>query len=160
MADLFEWNQDFHLGVDEIDTQHEQLVALLNRLHDAIHARRGSAAVQTTLGELVAYTAEHFRDEEKLMTDAGYPAYEAHQKIHIDLVDQVVELQEKLATGQASVTFELMHFLRVWLARHICETDRAFANWLLEYRKDPSKVQTVRYDEAATAPKRWWQFWR
>ncbi len=159
MANLLEWNQDFHLGVEEIDEQHEQLVNLLNRLHDAIHARKGSQAVQSTLNDLVQYTADHFRDEEKLMTEAGYPGYAGHKQIHEDLVTQVVDLQQKLATGQASVTFELMHFLRVWLVRHIGETDRAFADWLIEYRSHPNVARTYLADQQ-TSEKRWWQFWR
>ena len=35
----------------------------------------------------------------------------------------IAELQKKVGTGKASVNFELMHFLKLWLTKHIMESE-------------------------------------
>ncbi|THF64194.1 bacteriohemerythrin [Pseudothauera rhizosphaerae] len=158
MAELFQWSDEFSVGVDEIDDQHVELVDLLNQLHAAVREHRGSAAVRGTLDELVDYTRTHFAAEEHMMRDSGYPDYAEHRVHHEALIDQVRALQQKLDSGEASITFELLHFLRVWLMRHIGESDKRFGAWYLEHGSQPEWVPEMRH--AMTAHRRWWQFWR
>ena len=60
-----------------------------------------------------------------------YPDYEPHKQEHDNLIEQIGELQKKVGTGKASVNFELMHFLKVWLTKHIMESDKAYTNHFL-----------------------------
>ncbi|NMG64407.1 bacteriohemerythrin [Azoarcus indigens] len=157
MADLFEWSDAYHVGIGDIDEQHEELVALLNRLNAAIHERQGSKAVRRTLDELVNYTREHFAIEERLMRESGYPEYEEHRSYHEALIDQIHALQAKLDKGETSITFELLHFLRVWLIRHICDVDQRFGGWYVENGSRPAWMEEA---QRAMRQRRWWQFWR
>lgn len=156
MSDDFEWSDDYCVGVEEIDAQHRDLVDLLHRLSVAIREHRGSAVARQCLDELVDYTATHFAEEEKLMVESGYPDYPAHRQIHIALVDHVKDLQRKLDSGQAAITFELLHFLRVWLMRHINEVDRRFGAYYAEAEKHNEWLPQVR---AAMTTRPWWKFW-
>ncbi len=157
MAELFEWKDEFQVGVRDIDEQHVELVALLNALHEAVREKRGSAAVRSTLDELVDYTRSHFAVEERMMREACYPDYAEHRIYHEALIDQVHALQHKLDSGETSITFELLHFLRVWLMRHICESDKRFGVWYQENASTPGWMAEAR---AAQRQRRWWQFWR
>ncbi|MCB1764623.1 MAG: hemerythrin, partial [Candidatus Competibacteraceae bacterium] len=38
----------------------------------------------------------------------------------------------KLQEGKNSISFELAHFLKVWLTRHIMESDRRYSPYFLE----------------------------
>ena len=128
--ELFTWTDDLSVGIEEIDEQHKVLVDLLNELHHGIMEKHGSEATIEVLGRLVEYTRIHFALEESLMRMLHYPDYEEHKEHHEMLLDQVNELVEKVKSGH-HVTFELLHFLKNWLSRHIMEEDKIYAPFFL-----------------------------
>lgn len=137
MKPLVEWSEDLSVGIEEIDEQHKILVDLINRMHQAIHQRRGSEVVGSILEELGSYTKLHFTVEESLMRILNYPDYEAHKVQHDKLIEHMRELQEKVVSGRAAIGFELMHFLKVWLTKHILEDDRAYTDHFLMAGANP-----------------------
>lgn len=126
--DLVEWSEELSVGIEEIDSQHRVLVDLLNDLHRAIVEHHGSEASQRILAELLEYTRIHFAVEESLMRILGYPDYEEHKHHHELLLNEVHTLSQKLAEGKKSVNFELLHFLKMWLTKHIMEEDRQYTS--------------------------------
>lgn len=132
MAELLRWSDGLSVGIQEIDEQHKVLVDLLNQLNQAIHEKRASEAGIDILTRLAEYTRIHFAVEESLMRIFDYPGFEQHKKEHHALVEQVVKLQEKLKSGKATIGFELMHFLKIWLTKHIIESDKQYAPFFLE----------------------------
>ncbi|PKM46622.1 MAG: hemerythrin [Gammaproteobacteria bacterium HGW-Gammaproteobacteria-1] len=130
-SSLIDWSDDLSVGIQEIDDQHQFLVDLLNKLHRAIHQRQGKAAAQAILVELVDYTKIHFAVEESLMRILGYPSYDDHKEQHDHLIAEIHDLQEKLESGKKSITFELLHFLRIWLTKHIMEEDQQYGPFFL-----------------------------
>ncbi|MFT4170920.1 MAG: bacteriohemerythrin [Rhodocyclaceae bacterium] len=155
--DLFTWNDEFSIGLHEIDEQHKELVRLLNELHTAIIEHHATATCREILDSLANYTRTHFAVEESLMRVAGYPEFEAHKQSHEDLIAQVQALQEKLDSGQAKITFELMHFLKQWLIHHINEADRRFGTYFLAaggLAKGSAPMQ-----QALKEHRVWWRFW-
>lgn len=157
MSELFVWSDEFSVGIQEIDEQHKELVALLNELHTSILEHRGGAACRETLDRLAAYTRTHFMVEESLMRIGNYPEFEGHKHIHEDLINQVAALQKKLDSGQATITFELLHFLKVWLTQHIKESDKRLGGYLIERG---AATQWEPHVKATMAQKKWWwKFW-
>ena len=131
IEDLVQWSDELSVGIEEIDNQHRILVDLLNELHRAIVEHRGSEAAHRILGELLEYTRIHFAVEESLMRILGYPEYEEHKHHHELLLNEVQELSQKLEAGKKSVNFELLHFLKMWLTKHIMEEDRQYTSHFL-----------------------------
>jgi hemerythrin len=148
MNQLLEWNDSLSVGIEEIDNQHKALVGLLNQLHTAIHEKHGSSACMEILDKLVEYTRVHFTVEESLMRILGYPEYADHLEEHEKLIAQVVELQHKLKSGKANISFELLHFLRGWLTHHIMESDKAYVPYFIS-----------KGVERKSARKSLWKFW-
>lgn len=148
---LFPWSDDLSVGIQEIDEQHKVLVGLLNELHAAVVERKASTACRGILDRLAEYTRVHFAVEEALMRILGYPAHDAHRAEHELLTRQVVELQEKLDSGKASIGFELLHFLKVWLTKHINESDKRYSAHFISRGISPEWEQKPR--------KRGWKFW-
>ncbi len=132
MAELVKWSDGLSVGIQEIDEQHKVLVGLLNELNQAIHEKKGNAIGIQILGRLAEYTRIHFAVEESLMRIFDYPGFEKHKAEHQALVEQVIKLQGKLKAGKASISFELMHFLKIWLTKHIIESDKQYAPFFLE----------------------------
>jgi hemerythrin len=137
MSDFVAWSDELSVGIEEIDEQHKMLVSLVNKMHDAIHHRHGSDVVQDILQQLTDYTRIHFAVEESLMRILNYPGYEEHRDIHEELVEHIVDLKNKVATGKTSIGFELMHFLKLWLTRHIMEEDQQYSGFFLATGAQP-----------------------
>lgn len=126
MTSLVTWSASYSTGIPEIDQQHQELVGLLNELHESIVARRGSMACRAVVNRLVAYTQNHFLVEEDMMRRLGYPRLDVHKANHESLLKHVVGLLAKLDAGNTAISFELLHFLKLWLTKHIAESDRRF----------------------------------
>ena len=47
-----------------------------------------------------------------------------------DLVNTVLEFEQKFKSGEATITRELMTFLRDWLQNHIKKVDKAYVKHL------------------------------
>ena len=137
MSRFVEWSDALSVGIEEIDEQHKVLVELVNRMHQAIHERHGSDVVKGILAELVDYTRIHFAVEESLMRILDYPGYEAHKIVHEELFKHVIQLQTKVESGKTSIGFELMHFLKNWLTKHIMEEDMEYSSFFLNAGAKP-----------------------
>jgi hemerythrin len=86
---LIEWNDSLKLGIAVVDRQHERLVAIINRLHEATIEGRGTDVISEILDELIIYTATHFRMEEKYFAQFEYPDAEEHKREHDALIEKV-----------------------------------------------------------------------
>ena len=131
MANFIEWSNELSVGIEEIDLQHKVLVDLLNQIHEAIQQRHGAEITTKILERLGEYTRIHFAVEESLMRIMHYPEYERHKIEHDKLIDQLNGFHAKLASGKISISFELAHFLKVWLTKHIMETDKYYVPYFL-----------------------------
>ncbi len=137
MSEFIVWSDELSVGIEEIDEQHKVLVNLINRMHNAIAEKHGSEVVSGILAELVDYTKIHFAVEESLLRILGYPGYEEHKDIHDELLEHVLDLQKKVASGNTNISFELMHFLKSWLSKHILEEDMQYAGFMLAAGAQP-----------------------
>lgn len=131
MMALMTWGPMLQIGYGDIDAQHQRLVELVNQLDDAMRSGKGRDVVGHVLTELINYTVSHFAFEERLMDQYGLPSTAAHKAEHKKLVADVGAFKAKFDTGAASVTTELMSFLRNWLSNHILKTDKALAKELI-----------------------------
>lgn len=131
MNKLVEWSDELSVGIDELDAQHKVLVGLVNEMHEAIEQRHGSEVVESILTRLAEYTRIHFAVEESLMRLLGYPDFEAHREEHRTLIMQVNDLRRKVETGKTAIGFELMHFLKIWLTKHIMESDQQYGQYFV-----------------------------
>lgn len=160
MAKEFTWSDSYSVGIPEIDEQHKALFELIDRLHRAIVARQGSAACAEILKELVDYTRIHFALEQSLMHMGGYPDYDGHCLLHKNLVAEVETLQEKIDSGTAAISFELLHFLRNWLTKHILGEDMKYAAFFQKSGHKQFDHWAQKSEQALRSHKRkWWKFW-
>jgi len=141
MTKFVEWTDELSVGIEEIDEQHKVLVGLVNEMHEAIQRHHARDVVRRVLDQLASYTKTHFVVEESLMRILNYPDYEPHKQEHDTLIAQIEELQQKLDAGKASVNFELMHFLKVWLTKHIMESDKAYSAHFINAGANPKLQQ-------------------
>ncbi|MFH1155957.1 MAG: bacteriohemerythrin [Pseudomonadota bacterium] len=126
VPDLMTWGPKLETGLKEIDSQHRKLVGMINSLHRAMKLKKGAKESGRILDELAQYTVFHFGHEETLFDKHGYPDTGEHKKIHKALVKQVTDFQSGFNKGQATLSMDLMDFLKDWLKNHIMKTDMAY----------------------------------
>jgi hemerythrin-like metal-binding protein len=121
------WSNDLAVGNTFIDNDHQKLIDMVNRLHALMQEGKGKEVLDKVLGNLITYTREHFRREEDLMRKMQFHGFSAHQQEHEKLLQQVMELQRKFESGAATLSLQVLHFLRDWLINHIGKSDRELA---------------------------------
>lgn len=120
------WGPEMAVGIQAIDRQHQELIARINRLFQAILEGRGKEEAAVALDFLGGYVVRHFATEEKLMLETCYPEYAAHKKEHEDFLRDFQVLARELAAGGISsqmvvrINRQVVH----WLVNHIMEVDR------------------------------------
>jgi hemerythrin len=120
------WSDKYSLNVAEIDEQHKKLVGLVNEMYDAMHAGKGRDMIGTVIAEFVAYTDYHFKAEERLLRQNGYPEYNGHKEMHDNLSRKAHSIKKAFDRGNTPTAIEVMLLLTNWLNTHILEEDRKY----------------------------------
>ncbi|NLY53094.1 MAG: hemerythrin family protein [Firmicutes bacterium] len=131
---VMQWRDDLATGVELIDSQHQELIARVNRLLTACHEGRGKAEVADIVDFLGHYVVTHFRDEEELQRSVAYPEYDAHKTMHEKFLADYNQLKGQLETEGATVRLVVLVNKVVvdWLVHHISRVDKAFAAYYRE----------------------------
>jgi hemerythrin-like metal-binding protein len=125
------WTESLSVGVKAFDSEHRQLIDLINKLNHSLSVGAASRLMSITLDSLASYTAIHFAHEEEYMALYDYPLLESHKTEHAELNAQVAEFKERLASGRGSFSLELMIFLRDWLTNHIMKSDMKYKDFFI-----------------------------
>lgn len=128
---LFTWDDSLSVKIDSIDDQHKVLIDLINELHAAMRDRRSDEVVIDVVDRLKDYAVKHFKYEEDLFDRHGYPASKGHKKVHNKFVEQVQNFDDDLKAGRATVSMNLLKFLKDWLIDHIKGTDQQYSEFLV-----------------------------
>ena len=129
METQFEWKDEYKIGVDIIDREHQRIFKIINKLFTFREEEKDS---QWTCQEGIKYfkghAIKHFADEEAYMDSIGYEGLEAHRRIHRDFRENTLPALEQ-ELEQASYAPEAVdHFLGVcagWLIGHTLTEDQA-----------------------------------
>ncbi len=128
---LMAWNEKLSVGVKQLDDDHKQLVGMVNELYDGITTGKAKELVGPLLDKLIRYTVEHFKHEEDFFAKTGYPETSKHVAFHKDLTSQVLAVQKAYKEGaRATLSLEVMNFLKNWLVTHIQGEDKKYGPFL------------------------------
>ena len=120
-------------GNELIDGQHKEIIEKINKLVSS--CENGSCQIESIkmLDYLADYTEYHFREEEALQEEIGYPGLEEHKKRHEDFRIAVKELHEMLEEEEGpSERFvkAVQDNVVDWLYRHIKGFDCSVAAYI------------------------------
>ena len=125
------WTPELMMGNAVVDSEHQKLIALIDRLEFVGSGPDGSG-IEDALDELTDYVFVHFQMEEKLMRREGYPpdAIETHLAEHHKLDQRTAQLVQQYSDGELSTVDPIVNFLYDWLQNHIQTVDRAMADFI------------------------------
>ena len=124
-----QWTDKLSVNIEEIDSQHQDLITLVNDVFSAMEIGKGDDIIGEALTELSEFTKIHFATEVRLMKIHGYPDLTSHEKEHDELKNHVFELNRRFNDGQ-SLTSTVENFLKYELINHFQTTDMKFGSFL------------------------------
>lgn len=125
------WKDEYSVGIEAIDDDHKKLLNLINQFQTAVHYRTEPEFEDEAFAAVLDYTKTHFQREEQLMSEHGYPKFEAHQQEHRKMIAQVEASLAQYKGEQRHVALKrLLAFLKNWLINHINGTDQAYSGFL------------------------------
>ena len=121
----FTWTAALETGHPVIDSQHNELIDMVNKLISACQQGMAADKVGSTVDFLVAYTKKHFADEEALQQKSNYPDYANHRASHATFVQVITDLSAELKqTGSTpTVINKIIRNVGDWLVTHIQQQD-------------------------------------
>jgi hemerythrin len=129
------WDAAYETGDPSIDSQHRELLAIVDELEVAeAHLLDSHEAIMQVLGRVMDFALSHFLTEEELMVQVGYPspAFEEMIEQHREFTSYSrIRVLEFRAGGLESVR-PLQSFLAEWLTVHEFGLDKLFADFLRE----------------------------
>lgn len=127
MDSQFEWKEEYNLGVDIIDKEHQQLFKIINKLFRFKDDEKNNQwACREGIKFFKAHATKHFSDEEEYMRSIGYQWLPQHQRIHDGFRENTLPaLEHELEQTEYSLD-SINHFLGVcagWLIGHTLTED-------------------------------------
>lgn len=116
------------LGIEQIDQQHSRFFVLMNRMITAGPGPANRELVAQVLEELTDYLDEHFRTEEELMAQVGYPDLMEHHRQHAAFVAKVIAFSRKFRREEVGLEDEMTAFLVEWFMDHIRHEDAKYVS--------------------------------
>ncbi len=127
---LFEWSQKYSVDITLIDEQHKQLIDIINQLYRALKYGKAKNEIDVIIAELVRYTIYHFETEEMYFSQFEYPYSIEHATEHTKFRTKIEEFKSKIEERTVMLSYEVMTFLKNWLANHILISDKKFSLYI------------------------------
>jgi len=126
------WDKKYELGNTHVDRQHKSLCDMVNNLVTQCEQGKAAEMLQETLTFLVEYTIHHFKSEETLQIENGYPGYEEHKLIHDKFKTTVDELVENFIENGSSdeLIKDIRETVIKWLIYHMQNEDVKIGDYI------------------------------
>lgn len=122
---LIQWQDNFALGIPEVDYEHRALIDLINRVHGALSRSASEIEIADFLAELHAWIAAHFALEETVMRRRRYDQFAEHKAEHERLLDDIREIMDdQQLVPRTDYERVLSERLRAWFEQHFRNADR------------------------------------
>jgi diguanylate cyclase (GGDEF)-like protein/hemerythrin-like metal-binding protein len=121
-----QWEDACACGHPTIDLQHRNIYDLGNALLAAMTHGRAKEDVLLRWNRMVAHTAQHFHDEERILAKAGFPDLAHHAEEHQRILGLANDLQASFVDGNVDLG-RIVNFLAVDLVKgHLFNEDSTY----------------------------------
>lgn len=121
------WKSDFATGLEDIDRLQRQLLAIVNKLQEAISSGTDAQCAASLIDETLDCAKHLFCTEEQLMAASKINTLEfgIHRAEHQSFLDEISRMRK---TGRSAG--QLLDFQMAWLRDHMLQTDQSMAQIL------------------------------
>ena len=128
MDEQFVWREEYEIGVESIDREHQRLFKIINKVFSFKDQDKDSHwACQEGLKYFKTHALKHFSEEEAYMASIEYPGLKEHQHVHQVFRDITLPALERELAKTDYASDAVDHFLGVcagWLIGHTLTEDQ------------------------------------
>lgn len=131
---ICEWQSECSVGDEIIDKQHQDIISIINELHQLLSSGYDSeSGAGHVFDRLAMYVTTHFAYEEQRIIDGGCPDDQVleHRRMHNHMLRKIQEIAQAYEAGNHEILKELLPYLYGdWLINHICGVDKKYMPYL------------------------------
>lgn len=119
--------EDWKSGHDVIDEQHYELIQEANKMmYMSLSENVSMEEKLRKLDFVMNHIRTHFREEEAIIKQLGYPGYKEHHKIHQQLLQKCEKLNQGVLKGEIQLAELFAFIVEEVIIGHSLETDREY----------------------------------
>ena len=121
-----EWRGSYSVGIEELDSQHQKLLKLINEMGEAADTAPSKASCFAGLNAMIRYAQEHFTTEERYLEKNAYPKYLEQKAGHENFVQETFTMAQDL-DGEGLLTLGgITMYIEDWYQDHILGFDQDY----------------------------------
>ncbi len=127
------------VGISLLNKQHLRLASYameFNQLVEELATREMEKKdwkhVDALFSRIMLFVATHFRDEEEMMQEHGFPGFAHHKKLHDKFVDEMARVQSQINNRKIAFTGKMSTLLWDFLYGHINTEDSIYGDFYRE----------------------------
>ncbi|PKN90321.1 MAG: hypothetical protein CVU42_07110 [Chloroflexi bacterium HGW-Chloroflexi-4] len=124
------WNEEYSVGVNILDRQHQTIINVLNKLFIIYDTTTEAKDLVTILNELIDYANLHFTTEETLLEKYHYRDLIVQRNEHSIYQQKINKFIDRIANEEHQVMSEATGFLVDWWMGHIQGSDKDYTRFL------------------------------
>ena len=128
-------DKKYETGILWQDTQHQQLIDLMEKLSDSNAKESDPKLFVYTTAFLAMYVTHHFSLEEQYMKTYGYPDLEFHLKEHKKYLAMVMQFRKEHTTFSREGAIFLEQSIIKLILEHITENDQKLGEFIVKEEK-------------------------
>lgn len=132
MAPLL-WNDSYVIDDGQLDQQHKQWIDIYNTLDQQLSSSSNSVFNNIklqTLTSMQEYALYHFRFEENLMRNIGFPDLPQHWRMHKNFDYLIFKYIRQIEQNEVVLISDLLSAIHGWLIDHILLEDMRIKAYL------------------------------
>ena len=135
---LNDFPEELLTKVEEIDTQHMELISRIKTLHESYLKGIDTEKLLETFEYIKHYINEHFATEENCMLKLNYPHYEQHLNDHAAFAEDYLRLEKLFKKEGFSSDFNIDFNVQLidWIRKHVLGEDKILAEFILEKKNE------------------------
>jgi len=128
LKQLISWGDHLKVDQPQIDAQHEAIFRIAMEVVETWQSRGDLDRLKGLAEKLANVLGAHFRYEERLLAEVGYPKLDEHKTEHAVMLDELKIIRDRLdgmAHGSAQLApgFIVHNYVLGVTVGHICHSD-------------------------------------
>ena len=119
------WSPTLALNDVVMDHTHEEFIELLNAVGAA-----GPDTIEAAMRAFVEHTEQHFAEEERWMTESGFPPLGCHQNQHNMVMQVAREVCARVAKGETTLGAPFAQAVAEWFGDHVTVMDSILKQYM------------------------------
>jgi len=122
------WKDEYRIGVDVIDKQHQSLFEKTSELEQSIElgVKENKTTIIDTILFLKDYALNHFSDEENYSKSINYSGFDEHLAQHKAFIQTLLQHERDMKGSDfdENSVRKFHQALKIWLLFHVTNSDR------------------------------------